>query len=321
MKKGLRRTAVILVVLLALGGIGAGFVYRPRPLLVVALDSAFAALRPQLVDEISRPELFGNRLELLVLPVDSAAQTLLRDLERKKLRPAAIAASPLVARALVEGAARNGSTPPEPVIGLEWDATPDQSLRPSAALLTDPLPAARRLGTTLGSLLSKAKAGESASSSSAEGAMIWEAGPGRPEAEKEAFIETFTASAGFPPLVLELAPDSADADTLLRGLFAKDIRAAFIDAGSFGPAALDLAEHNVSAIAYASGAPEETARAWPSTTYLVAPDDRAFADFLRSARSLVLRGDMGIPALVERSSGGARSRILGEEEKSPQKRP
>lgn len=302
------RTALALGLVVAAGA--AAFALRPRPQLVVAVDQAFAAIRPGLVELAGRDNLFGNRIALVVVPVDGSAPALLRELETRRLKPAAIAASPLLARALVEGAARNGSAPPAPVLALEWEPPEDSSARPTASIISDPIPAARRLGASMGAFVSRLRSGSAdlgPASPSAQGAAIFEDGEAGNSAEREAFVAAWTAAAGFAPLVLDLDPASPDNDSPLRGLFSSDLRTLFIDEGADGPAALDLADGRVAVEAIASGAAQAIERAWPNVAFVLSPDDRAILRLLRSPRAFSLRGALSIPSTIE-AGPAARSR-------------
>ncbi|HUX36642.1 MAG TPA: hypothetical protein VMV44_01950 [Rectinemataceae bacterium] len=288
--------------LILLGLASLAFVYRPRAEIVVAIDSAFAAIRPGLVAKAAERHVLGNRLDLILVPEDKAVPTLLQALATKKLHPRAIAASPLVARALVEGAARNNAQPPAPVISLDWSPAPEGgAASPAASILSDPLPGARKLGSILARAVALVARGSSAASPvspPAEGGLVWESGPARSDTEREAFAEGWTAEAGSPPFALDLQPGQANSDGLLRQTFAMDLRAVFIDAGDFTPMALDLAAGKVGIIAFASGAADEVARAWPSASLALVPDDAAFAAFLRSPACLALKGRHGIPSVI-----------------------
>ncbi len=338
-----RRRLAIGFGLLALAGLGiAAFVYRPRTEIVVAIDAAFAAIRPGLVARCGTFDPFGNRLTLILVPVDNAPSTLLRELQTRKLHPRVIAASPLLARALVEGAARNNSAPPAPVIALEWapGAAPSsfspagstQPLAPSgapplpppplqqggaaaapafptASILSDPLPAARRLGTLLGSIVADLRKGSprlGPASTSATGAIVWEAGPGRPDSERTAFEESWTAAAGLDPLELNLAQNDPNADSLLRGLFSNDIRALFVDAGDLTPAALNQADGKITVVAFASGAATDAAKAWPQAALALEPDEAAIVAILRSNRATRLHGELAVASVVKLLPGATK---------------
>lgn len=303
----MRRLRPLLLALALLAALGLGFFLRPRPLLVVALDRAFEATRPGLVAELERPRLLGNRLLLLELPVEGAAPELLRELAERKLSPRALAASPLVARTLVEGAARNGAELPAPLIALEWVPPPGQAPRGLLSLRSDPRPGARRLGGLLASLLLDLRRGSKnlgPASPSAQAAFVWEGGPGADEGEKEAFLQSWTAKAGEGPLELDLDPGAPTADADLRSLFSADIRLLFVEAGDLAPAVLDLAEGKVSLTAVGTQAPRELAAAWPFVALSLAPDEAAFASLLRDPGILGREGERLLPsrlALVARS--------------------
>lgn len=338
-----RRRLAITFGCLALAGVGVlAFVYRPRTEIVVAIDTAFAAIRPGLVARCRTFDPFGNRLTLILVPVDNAPSTLLSELQTRKLHPRAIAASPLVARALVEGAARNNSAPPAPVIALEWSpqaatssmapdgsapplapsgATPPPSAPlqrgdassslafPTASILSDPLPAARRLGTLLGSIVADLRRGTpllGPASPSATGAIVWEGGPDRPDAERKAFEESWTAAAGLNPLELTLAQGDPNADSLLRGLFSNDIRALFVDAGALTPTALNQADGKVTVVAFASGAATDAAQAWPHAALALEPDEAAIVALLRSERATRLHGELAVASIVKLLPGATK---------------
>ncbi|MDA8411356.1 MAG: hypothetical protein M0001_13335 [Treponema sp.] len=309
--------------LIAVAALGAlAFVNRPRTEIVVAMDQAFEAMRPGLVARFRAFDPLGNRLTYLSLPVDNAPSTLLHELEKRRLRPQAIVASPLVARALVEGAARNNAQPPAPVIALEWSAGSGQNSpglpapigpipSPTASILSDPVPAARRLGRALGSVIADLRRGSprlGAPTASAVGAIIWESGPERPEAERRALEETWTAAAGDPPLELVLQPNDPNSDSQLRDLFSKDIRALFVDAGSYGPEALDQADGKITIIAAASGAARAASDAWPHAALALEPDEAAIVALIRSKRATGLRGDIAIASIVRILPGAAKLR-------------
>jgi len=306
MKRRQRRWAATVLLAAILGAAGAGFALRPRAEIVVAIDAAFAAMRPDLVAGLKSPNLFGNRLDLLLLPVDGAPGELLRELDARKLRPMAIAASPLVARALVEGAARNGAKPPAPVIALEWAPPPDSAARPTASLLSDPVPAARKLGSLLGSIVADMRRGTprlGPASPSAQGALVWEPGPNRPDSMRDAFEEGWIKAAGSEPLVLNLSPGDLEADSLLRNLFGSDIRTLFVDAGDLEPDALDISDGKAEIVAFAADAPGDAARAWPSSSLVLEPDDAAFAALLRSRRAFSIDGVIALPSILKTLPG------------------
>ncbi len=304
MKRPLGRGfGIALVSLLLLGLASLAFVFRPRAEVVVAIDGAFAAIRPGLVAKIAEKEVLGNRLDLLLVPVDNAVPVLLRALETKRLRPRLIVASPLVARALVEGAARNNAKPPAPVVALEWAPAPGSSgPSPAASLLSDPLPAASKLGALLARAvdsLDRGKSSGAAASPPALGGLVWEAGPSRPQGEREAFLEAWASVKGSEPLVLDLQPGLTNSDGLLRQAFAKDLGAVFIEAGADTPLALDLAEGSVRIIAFASGAADDAAKAWPSASLALVPDDAAFSALIRSPACLGLEGRRDIASIIK----------------------
>ncbi|MEI6388644.1 MAG: hypothetical protein WCQ50_18670, partial [Spirochaetota bacterium] len=129
------------------------FVFWPRSEVLVAFDPAFIAVRPDLVEAMKAPTLFGNRFVWLDLPMENAPSKVLEALGKRRRPPKAIVASPLVARGLVEGAARNGARAPGPLVALEWKSVTAAFEGPALTITSNPVPAYRLVGQLFGGLL------------------------------------------------------------------------------------------------------------------------------------------------------------------------
>ncbi|MEI6876100.1 MAG: hypothetical protein WCL50_13330, partial [Spirochaetota bacterium] len=215
------------------------FALLPQPEILVAFDAAFAASRPELVEEISRVALIDRRLVYLVFPIDVGPSRLVELLGKRRSYPRVIAVSPILARALVEGAARNGAAPPGRLVVIEGsEKNPDL-----ASLQSDPLPAYRRAGELIGGILADYRNGSAWSGDpapAATAALFFSPGAGRPEAAKEAFSAGWTLKASFPLKIEEIPEGASEAEAAsrLRILVEGDLKAILMAVGGSGLGAL-----------------------------------------------------------------------------------
>jgi hypothetical protein len=286
---------------------------RPRP--IVALDEAFAAARPGLAallqdDGSWDAGPFGRLGKPLVLPVslgESPAKAL--DAANAELKrggsATAIVASPLVAKALVEGGSWSG----DPLLLVpEWRGGALPGLR---SIGSDPLPAYRAAGSAAGAYI----ASLAGSGGSPSCGILYSEAPTRPRAALAAFEEAYAlASKGGPLQVRELEEEesppeatgsaphaSADggAEAAVAELLGADLRLLFVALGRDAGAAIRAAARPGLAI----GADFPYPEAPPSLAFKIAPDEAATAKAIVSelrGRSLGSAGasSEAIPALL-----------------------
>jgi len=167
---------------------------RPRP--VIALDEAFASTRPTLAEELRKtggaglvPRGWDSRSILVPIHLgDSPAEALeAAKAEDEHRGPgSAIVASPLVAKAIVEGGAWSGE-PPLIVPGWRGGTIPGLW-----RLGSDPVPAYRAAGAAVGAYIATlAKGGGSPICG-----VVYAESPTRPRAALAAFAEAYSGSSG-----------------------------------------------------------------------------------------------------------------------------
>jgi hypothetical protein len=257
----------------------------PREL--VALDEAFAAMRPELASRLEGGAAKGRPLALFVRPPvvarlalsDSPAKALeAAQAERKRGgKSVALVTSPLVAKSIVEAGSWSGD-PKLFVPGWEGGETPGLW-----AFKTDPVPAYRALGAAAGAYIAAlAKAGGSPSCG-----VLFSESVSRPREALSAFAETFAeASEGRHPNVRELGSGLAgrgqaavqvvspgDAEAAAEELLGMDIRLLFVALGSSSEAAIRRAVRPGLVIGADSPFPEAS----PDLDFRIVPDEKAMA--------------------------------------------
>jgi hypothetical protein len=314
--------AVASIILAAAGAaaviLAASCAAQARP--VVALDEAFVSMRPglaALLQEGGSPYRFplgilgGSPLDRpLVVPIalaESAGAALdAANAERRRSgRGSSLVASPLVAKALVEGGAWSGDPP---LIVPEWRGAPVPGLR---SVTTDPEPAYRAAGQAAGAFI----AALSRIGGSPSCGVVFSEAPTRPRAALAAFAEAYAEnSEGRPLHVRELggagaasegagtaSPSSAGGkeESAVAELLSADIRVLFVALGPEAGAAIRAAARPGLAV----GADFPYPEAPPSLAFRIIPNDPAMRRALDSELSAPngpARGDaaQSIPALL-----------------------
>ena len=252
----------------------------------MAFDPAFVAIRPDLVEALKAPTLFGNRFVWLKLPMENAPSKVLESLGTRKRQPDAIVASPLVARGLVEGAARNGARPPGPLVALEWKAQASASGGVALTISSDPLPAYRLVGQLFGGLLDDYRRGSTWSGSpapAATAALVFLSGPSRPQEALEAFTAGFSSATSFPPAVEVVGDEEfgSGSPNVIRRLLAGDLKAILLATGPSTSEGLLLLKEPGKVIGFASYQVKAAAATWPAASFVIHHDDAAIAAALR----------------------------------------
>lgn len=250
----------------------------PRRELIIALDAAYAATRPGFAASLAALRPRGVRLRYLELPLSDGPSTLAALLREEKTPALALAASPLIVRALLEGEERQGGGDSvsllngAPLVALEWPLASDSAL---IVLESDPLPAYRAAGLSLGAQVAALRA---AGETGAEGAIIWREGRGRSAAAFGAFVDSFTEAAGFPPLTQLLEPSDEEnaAERAVRSLLELDLRALLVAAGTGSAQALRSAAGPDRSI----GVVSSDSSYGPEVAFRIEADDEALAQAL-----------------------------------------
>jgi hypothetical protein len=286
-----------------------------KGLVLVALDEAFAAVRPGLARELSGGPGAAYRSVYLQPRLSERPGAILGEIEAAKAKgenPIALVASPLLAAALPGPWRRGGLEEsslggllmllPEPRIA---ESPPSSSLARSVAFaeaVTDPVPAYAAAGRAAGGFIASIAAQEGGVPACG---LIYLEAPSRPRRALQAFAESFAAASGSgSPLVRELPPsDDAEnqAEAAVRELFSADIRVLFIALGGGGPAAIRAAAKPGLVVGADYPGPEPPA----NLTFRVRPDESALAAALWAALPGARSAPAGkmprtaVPALVE----------------------
>jgi hypothetical protein len=304
----LRRCSIALLLAPAILGSCAPGLGRAQA--VVALDEAFSAARPGLAERLEGLDPLGWGVKGLLSPplvsrvalnegggkaLDAAIAE-----EKKRGGPVALLASPLLAKAIVQGGTWSGDPP---LVVPEWSGPELPGL---STARTDPLPAYRTAGAAAGAFIAElARLGGEPSCG-----ILFSEAPSRPRAALSAFAEAYAeASEGRQLHVRELAeagPELAEAAT--KELLGSDIRVLFVALGPSAGAALRAATRPGLALGADFYPPE-----WPpSLAFRIHPDEKALALALE-AEARDLRGaEKGhsrlVPALV--TAGAAARRLV-----------
>jgi hypothetical protein len=278
-----------------------------QPRVVVALDEAFAAARPALAHRLESSSvfglgpagLFGPPLVVNVTMVEGAGKALDLALAEKRRsgKPIVLVASPLIAKAILNGGTWAGNPP---LLVPEWRGARAPGLW---TVSTDPLPAYGAAGAAAGAFVAAlSKEGGLPSC----GVLFSEA-PSRPRAALTAFAAAYAgASAGRPLYVRELGeqasaaisdgehkkkgsiPISATsaAEAAVKALLGSDIRVLFLALGPDSGAAIRSATRSGLVIGADFPSPESP----KSLAFRILPDDTALARALGQER-MALRFD------------------------------
>ena len=293
---------------------------RTRP--IVALDEAFAETRPGLSALLQDDRTWGfgpfdGLGKPVVVPIaltESPGMALdAANAERKRRGiGTAIVASPLVAKAIVEGGYWSGDPP---LVVPEWRGSPVQGLR---SVATDPIPAYRAAGWAAGAFIAALARGGGSPSCG----LVFSEAPARPRAALAAFAEAYSeASEGGSIQVRELEKDEATseapgtaprpsaggkAEAAVAELLGSDMRILFVALGRDAEAAIRAAAKPDLAV----GADFPYPEAPPSLAFRIVPDDSA----MQKAVVLELRAPRGgsygaapkaIPALLVAGAGAS----------------
>lgn len=223
--------------------------------IVVALDEAFQASRPELARELEAGTA-GFKVIRLRLKLQEAPGKALAELEAARGRgeaPLALVASPLVAAALPgpwrAGGAEESSLGGALLLAPEWrvaapeagDQASADAMGAFAAAASDPLPAYAAAGKAAGAYVASLAA---QGGSPACGILFLEA-PSRPRSALQAFVDAYAeGSGGLSPLVRELVAaedEEARAEAAVKELLGSDLRLLFVALGKGGPAAIRAA--------------------------------------------------------------------------------
>jgi len=291
----------------------------PRRRVLVGLDEAFAAARPELARRLSR--LSTSRPAAVGL---SEGPSRLYEAARAAgvagpgaSGPRVLVASPLLAAALSGsaagfgpgGAGAEGLLDGALVVAAEWQGPLPEGL---LGVSTDYEPAYRAAGRAAGAYVAFLRA---AGAAEATGAILFSESAVRPRVLGEAFAEAFEAEAGFPPLSPPLPPappagaaapqagPEAEADAALQALLGSDLRILFVAAGP-GSAGL-CARAARPGLALGAAAPLSGC---PEACFSVEPDEAALAraveDLARGAGLAASRSPQGGAARPAQDGAG-----------------
>lgn len=269
-----------------------------RGTILVYLDEAFAAARPDLARELEAgPGPFsGYRVETRRLKLSESPGAALEALDSLRAdggKPVALVASPLLAAAL-PGPWRLPGTEESSIgelllLAPEWrggaagpelgQASPSGRGPSFARAASDPRPAYAAAGAAAGAYIASLGSRGGAPS----GAILFREAPSRPRAALEAFASAFEgASGGLRPLVRELPPSEeadSEAEAAVRELLEADIRFLFVALGEGRSAAIRAAARPGLALGADDPGPEDR----PGLAFRLRPDDRGIAASLWSA--------------------------------------
>jgi hypothetical protein len=258
---------------------------RTRP--IVALDEAFAETRPGLSALLQDDRTWGlgpfERLgKPVVVPIaltESPGMALdAANAERKRSGlGTVIVASPLVAKAIVEGGYWSGDPP---LVVPEWRGGPVPGLR---SVATDPLPAYRAAGWAAGAFIAALARGGGSPSCG----LVFAEAPARPREALAAFAQAYAeASEGGPIQIRELEKDDetaeaqgtpprpsveGKAEAAVAELLGADMRVLFVALGRDAGAAIRAAARPGLAV----GADFPYPEAPPSLAFRIVPNDAA----------------------------------------------
>jgi hypothetical protein len=253
----------------------------------VALDEAFAATRPELaalLQEGGGPGigLFARHGPPIVRPLalgaspGAALDAAVAESKRAGAE-AALVASPLVAKALLEGGSWSGKPP---ILSPEWRGAARPGL---SAYATDPVPAYGAAGAAAGAYVA-ALAGSGGSPSCG---ILFSEAPARPREALEAFARAYAESSEDMPLrIRELGQEAAaaasaavadpaasadrDAEAAVAELLGTDLRLVFIAIGEGSGAAIKAAARPGLAIGADAPYPEAS----PLLAFRVVPNEQ-----------------------------------------------
>lgn len=295
----------------------------PRQRILVGLDEAFAATRPELARRLFRLSSAPRAaIGLAEGPSGLYEAALAAGIVGPEASgPRVLVASPLLAAALSGSAAGFGpagsgeSLDGALLLAPEWLGPLPAGL---GAAATDYEPAYRAAGRAAGAYVAALRA---AGAAEARGAILFSESPERPEALREAFALAFEAEAGLPPLAPALPPadpagaaagPGGEADAALIALLGSDLRLLFVAAGP-GSAGL-CARAARPGLALGIAAPLASC---PAASFSVEPDEaalaRAIGDLARGAGKAAAgeggkAGSAGDAAAAGR--GGASRRLV-----------
>jgi len=290
----------------------------PRTSSVVSMDEAFAEARPELVRALERPgllpfgmdSLLSGPLVLRAGLAEGAGKGLdaTLALEKKTGRPLALFASPLIAKAIVQGGSWSGDPP---LFVPEWQGAVPAGL---ASARSDPVPAYRVAGAAAGAFVAAlSKEGGDPSCG-----VVFAEAASRPRAALLAFQESFAeASGGLPLQVSELAEggsapaateqgakaapppsDRNSAEAAVGHLLEMDMRLLFVALGPSAGAAIQAAKKPGLAIGADFPYPESPA----SLAFSIHPNEGGLASALIQVSKALRPGKVYeqrlIPSLV-----------------------
>lgn len=292
-----------------------------KGLVVIALDEAFSAARPDLARELRDhwPIRYRARATTLRLSGEPGeVLSILQKAEKQGEHPVALIASPLLAQAL-PGPWRSPGTELSCLGGAallvpEWHAVPPSGVAGSsgaafALAVTENVPAYAVAGSASGAYIASLRGPGGEQSSSPAGAILFLEAPARPREALEAFAKAYeNASGGAPLLVRELGAsedEQKQAEAAVHELLGADVRLLFVALGAGGPAAIRAATRPGLLLGGDFPGPQSPG----DIAFRVRPDDGGIAEALRNA--LLSRPGKGkwprrdaIPALVETMPAG-----------------
>ena len=291
------------------------------PNLIVAIDEAFAEMRPGLSKALEAPPLRAKgerRIDISLVLGPALVVERLAALPPEK-KPTTIVVSPLLARILLANALRSadstqGAAAPrndqEPnaariegarLVALEWAGPIPGSL---STVRSDYRAAYSRAGTAAGSYIAALRAIDAPG---ATGGIIFLESPSRTRDLVDAFSSAYASALGGEALVKFLplgpsgeSPTNADAEYAVKSLLESDLRILFIAAGPASPAAFRAATGPGRAIGIEASEGGDLKKA---ADFFIGPDDKALAAALSELALIsdVKKINIDVPARLEAS--------------------
>ncbi len=280
---------------------------RGAPILV-ALDEAFVAARPELAAGLSKLRALGRRTVFIQPGLGEGPGRVLVEMDRLGSggeRPAALIASPYLAAGLCDEKGPISSLGQTALIAVEW---PRPALEGLSEIRTLATPAYEAAGRASGSFI----AALAASGGKLACGVVYLESPARPSEALEAFSRAFReASNGAALLVRKLEGGRAkdedgdlrqQAETAVTGLLESDVRVIFIAAGQATATALAAAARPGIAL----GADQGGLLPLTGLAFRIRPDEAALA---REAARMALRaresspGRAEVPSILETEPG------------------
>lgn len=283
-----------------------------EPRVILGLDDGFVASRPTLADRLEAAQPLGEGpmglfAGPLFVPVSlrespgKALEAALAEQKRTK-KPVILVASPLIAKAIVDGGSWSGSPR---IIVPEWHRAEGPELPGLTIVVTDPLPAYEGAGSASGAFIAAlAKQGGAPACG-----ILFSESSARPRAALDAFAAAYSASSGGGTLLVRELAEGAEngaVETAVDELLGSDLRLLFIALGPSSGAAIRKAARPGLAIGLDSSAPETL----PALAFRVRPDEAALVKTVSEKRKAVEKEERGdriclVPAelVAERQAG------------------